>query len=102
MESGKVSFVYGDSNILENLSDKDCNIIKDMFDNKKLYKDNPSCGFSENIAIVFDDSKVFCIANDECPIIYYQNKNLFFDLSNKENELLRNILTQYGLYFPCV
>lgn len=99
---GKVVFKYDETNITKKLSNKDLNIIKNIFDNKKLYKDSPSCGFSDNIAVVLDGTQVFCIACDECPIIYYKNEELFFKLSNRENDLLRNTLTQYGFRFPCV
>lgn len=100
--SGRVTFVYGDINISEELSNEDLNVLIEIFDNKKLYKDNPSCGFSENIAVIFDESEIFCIACDECPIVYYQNTGQFFDLTSQENELLRSILTEYGFYFPCI
>ncbi len=101
-ESGRAIFEYDDLKISENLSDEDLNIIRKMFDNKKLYKDNPSCGFSENIAVVLDKSEVFCIACDECPIIYYKNKGMFFKLSAQENKIFRSILTKYGFFFPCI
>lgn len=102
METGRVTFVYDDLNISECLSDKDLNTLKELFDNKRLYRDNPSCGFSENVSVVFDESEVFCVACDDCPIIYYQNKGLYFALSNQENDLLRKVLIQYGFHFPCV
>ena len=100
--SGSVTFVYDDINISKKLSDEDLNTLIELFDNKKLYKDNLTCGFSKNIAVIFDESEIFCIACDECPIIYYWNSEQFFKLTSQENELLRSILTRYGFYFPCV
>lgn len=102
IDNGIAVFKYGEVNISEKLSDEDLNTIQNIFDNKKLYKDDPSCGFSDNIAVVLDGTQVFCIACDECPIIYYKNEGLFFKLSDHENELLRNVLIQYGFHFPCV
>lgn len=102
VSNGYAVFDYNDKNVLKNLSEDDLITIKKIFDNKKLYKDNPSCGFSENIAVVLDNSLIFCIAQDNCPIIYYKNKKLFFRLSNQEKELLYSVLTQYGFYFPCL
>lgn len=103
INNGKVRFEYGDENILTDLSEEDLNTIREIFDDKKLYKDNPSCGFSESIAVLLnDDSQIFCIACDTCPIIYNKNEGLYFKLSDEENILLRNLLKKYGFYFPCL
>ena len=102
INNGTVVFKYGEADISKKLSDEDLNTIKNIFNNKKLYKDSPSCGFSENIAVVLDGTQIFCIACDNCPIIYYKNEGLYFKISDQENELLRNILTRYGFHFPCV
>ena len=103
INNGRVCFKYGDKDILTDLSEKDLNTVKEIFDNKRLYKDNPSCGFSENIAVLLnDDSQVFCIACDTCPIIYSKNEGLYFKISDKENTLLRNLLKKYGFRFPCL
>lgn len=102
IDNGMAVFQYGDVNISKKISNEDLNAIKNIFDDKKLYKDSPSCGFNENISVVLDETQVFCIACDKCPIIYYKNEGLYFKLSEQENELVRNILIQYGFYFPCV
>jgi hypothetical protein len=103
INNGRVRFEYGDEDILTDLSEEDLNTIKEIFDNKKLYKDNPSCGFSESIAVLLnDDSQIFCIARDTCPIIYSKNEGLYFKISDEENTLLRNLLIKYGFYFPCI
>lgn len=101
-KAGRVIYEYGDLKISENLSDEDLGKIRNIFDNKKLYKDDLSCGFSENIAVVLDESETFCIARDECPIIYCKNEGVYFNLSDQENKLFHSILEKYGLVFPCV
>lgn len=101
-KTGQVIFEYGDIKIFENLSDEDLTAIKTIFDGKKPYNDIPSCGFSDKVAVILDGSEVFGIACDECPNIYYINKDKFFTLSDKENEILRSILKKYGFTFPCV
>ena len=103
INNGRVRFEYGDKDILTDLSEEDLNTIKEIFNNKRLYKDNPSCGFSESIAVLLnDDAQIFYIACDTCPIIYYKNEGLYFKISDEENTLLRNLLKKYGFYFPCV
>lgn len=84
------------------LSESDKTSIIEIFNKKKLYKDNPSCGFSENVSIKFDDSEIFYIANDSCPVIYWKNKDYYFRLSDDEYTLLVEILNKYGFIFPCV
>jgi len=68
ISNGRIRFEYNGKNILDDLSEEDLNTIKEIFNNKKLYKDSPSCGFDDNIAILFNaESQVFCIARDTCP-----------------------------------
>ena len=38
------------------LDAKDLEIIKSIFDGKTMTIDSPSCGFTENVSIVFNDS----------------------------------------------
>lgn len=103
INNGKVIFKYVDKNILTDLSEKDLNTIKDIFNNKKLWKGNLSCGFTEDVAILLNDgSQVYCIACDTCPFIYYKNKDKYFTLTDEENTIIRNLLEKYGFHFPCV
>lgn len=86
----------------EALTEDDLAAICKMFDGKMLYKDNPSCGFDGKNAIVLCGDEVFCVACDGCPILFYENKDRYFRLSDEENDRLHRILAQYGLNFPCV
>ena len=57
------------------LSSDDTEELRDIFAGKRLYRDNPSCGFDENASVKFGDSQTFCIAKDTCPIVYWKEKD---------------------------
>ena len=97
-----VNFVYEGSVIHNKLDDDDLKTVKQMFDGKVLYKESYSCGFSEDISIVFNSNQTFCIACDTCPIIYWKEKNRYFSLSEEEKNILYSILKNHGFYFPCI
>ncbi len=98
----KVCFQYGDVNVLQNLDDEELAIIKGIFDGKKLYKDNPSCGFSESILIKFNEYQTFCIARDTCPIVYILEADRYLKLTEEEKTRLYNVLEAHGVFLPCV
>lgn len=77
-------------------------ILKTLFDGKIMYRDNPSCGFSETVSIIFDQKQTFCIAQDNCPIVYWKEKNRYITLSEDEKNQLRDPLEPYGFCFPCL
>ena len=54
------------------LSSDDTKELRGIFAGKRLYRDNPSCGFDENASVKFGDSQTFCIAKDTCPIVYWK------------------------------
>ena len=94
-------FRYEDTDITKPLSSEDSEIVREMFNGKNLYSDSPSCGFSENVALI-TDSNTYCIACDDCGKIYDVEKDKYFNLSDRENEILRDLLCKYGFTFPCV
>lgn len=94
-------FQYGDTDITKSLSDEDSEIIRKIFNGKNLFSDSPSCGFSENVALIIDGN-TYCIAYDTCGKIYHVEEDKYFNLSEKENEILRNMLREYGFTFPCI
>lgn len=97
--SAKLSYIYNDKNISINLSMDESKLLKDMFNGKRLYNDSPSCGFSENVSICFDNL-FFCIACDKCSIVKLNNK--YFKISESEQKSLINIFEKYGCFFPCI
>ena len=94
-------FRYGDTDITQILSDEDSIAVRNIFDGKTMASDSPSCGFSENVALVVAGN-TYCIACDNCGKIYNIEKDKYFNLSDKENEILRSLLCEYGFTFPCV
>ena len=98
----EVCFQYGNTNAINQLSDREVASVKTIFNGKKLYKDNLSCGFSEAVSIKFDDEHTFCIARDTCPIVYWEEKNRYIRLTEDEKTQLYNLLEPYGFIFPCV
>ena len=103
---GKAVFIYEEKNVDTNLSNEHLEVIKEIFDKKILYRDNPSCSFDENIAVklYFSDNRIytFCFARDTCNGIYWKEKNKYFDVSESEQKQLHAILETYGFRFPCV
>ena len=95
------TFRYGDVHITQSMTHEDSEAVRKIFNKKNLYSDSPSCGFSENAALITDDD-TYCIACDDCGVIYSVREDKYFNLTDKENETLRELLGKYGFTFPCV
>ena len=102
VKTADVCFLYGDTDTLYRLENKELESIKAIFNGKKMYKDNLSCGFSEAVSIIFNNEHTFCIAQDTCPIVYWREEDRYIILSEDEKIQLYNLLEQYGFYFPCI
>lgn len=102
VKQAEVCFIYENINVSHYIGAEELERLKIIVDGKKLYRDNPSCGFSENISIKFGREKTFCVARDGCPIIYWKEKNRYIELSEEEKIKIYNILEKYGFFFPCV
>ena len=94
-----LTFKYNDNNITVTLNEEETKTVKDIFSNRRLYKDNPSCGFTEDISVRFGET-VFCIACDNCPIVKYQDR--YFSISDAERETINLIFKNHGGFFPCI
>ena len=94
-------FRYGDMDIMHMLSDEDSETVRTVFEGKTMFSDSPSCGFSENVALVVAGN-TYCIACDDCGIVYHVKEDKYFNLSDKENKALRELLGEYGFSFPCI
>lgn len=101
-KKAETCFVYDDINSKNLLNDKELKELKTIFDGKIMYSDNPSCGFTEDISVKFNNNQTFCIARDNCPIVYWKEKNKYIRLSEKEKTKLYDLLSPYGFFFPCV
>ena len=99
--TAELRFIHGDKNIEIEMSADDFRIITEIFKGKVLFSDVPSCGFSKDIAVLIDN-QTFCLACDDCGLVYLSEKDRYFDLSEEEHNKVREILTSYGFHFPCV
>lgn len=102
VKSAEACFQYGDTDAKSQLSDKELEAVKAIFNGKKLHKDTPNCCFSEAACIKFDDGRTFCIAQDTCPIVCWKEKNKYIELTENEKNQLYKLLEPYGFTFPCL
>lgn len=102
VKTAKIIYIHNDKNIVQPLSNKETVFLKNIFHKRKMYHDNPSCGFPEKICIKFNDSDTFCIARDTCPIVYWVEKDCYIKLTEKQAKNLRAFLAEYGAVFPCI
>lgn len=93
-----LTFKYGDIDVVVELTAEESETIRSIFNKERPHQDNPSCGFTENVSVRFDDS-VFCVACDNCSIIEYQGQ--YFSISDNERETIVQIFEKHGGFFPC-
>ena len=96
---GQLHYNYNNEHISVILTKFENDIVKDIFNKKKLYFDEPSCGFDKNISIKFDND-YYCIACDSCGIVKFKDK--YFNISNSERRKVEKIFKKYGGTFPCI
>lgn len=96
---GQLHYNYNNEHISVILTKFENDIVKDIFNKKKLYFDEPSCGFDKSISIEFDDN-YYCIACDSCGIVKLNDK--YFNISTVERSKIEEIFKKYGGEFPCV
>lgn len=99
-EEGKLLYIYNDIIIYEELSLEDAQIIQDIFKNKKLYNDSPTCGFTLFISIQIGDL-FFSPACDSCGIVKCNNNNKYFSITDEERNTIVQIFNKFGAKFPC-
>ena len=100
-EPVELKFHYDGASVDAVLSEQDSEVIRNMFDGKELYFDDPSCGFNENVSLRVD-GKVFCPACDKCAVVKDCGSGQYFELSESERRELVKIFSQHGGSFPCV
>lgn len=96
---GQLNYNYDNKHISVTLTEAESNIVRDIFNKKELYNDEPSCGFDKNISIKFDND-YYCIACDSCGIVKFKDK--YFNISNSERSKVEKIFKKYGGTFPCI
>ncbi len=99
---GKAVFKVNESDIETELSKEDVKTIASFFDGKTMHTEAfgaPSCGFSENVAVIID-GKTYCFAMDDCATVMVGSS--YFNLEIEEYARLKAVLKKYGFYFPCI
>ena len=100
-KSVTAKYIYGDKNIITELSDEDAKSVKKILNGEHISVFAlPACGFDENVAVLINN-KTFCIACDVCGTVYFKERNGYIILDEDENEELRRILSGYGFEWPC-
>ena len=97
--TASLTYIYDGRDINTSLSNEEGELLKNIFNDKRLYSDDPSCGFTEDVSIRFEDM-VFCIACDNCPIVKLGSK--YFKISTTDRKTVEQIFEKYGGSFPCV
>ena len=67
------------------------------------FSDSPSCGFSRNVSVVMqneDESIVFSLALDGCPLIQINDSNKFIRITEEQRNILDRIFEEHGMIFP--
>ena len=101
-KSGKAIYHGPDNSVIHDLSQEELDKVKSIFSYHIMNNaehDMPSCGFSEARAIKFNDSQTFCLACDDCDIIFWKERNVYFCISDKKMSELKHLFKQYGIRF---
>ena len=102
VENAEVMFAYENIEVCEQVSEQELLMIQSVFDGKKYFRDNPSCGFSEKISLKINDEYTFGFARDACPILYWYERDVYIRLTEEEQEKLYDLVRKYGGFFPCI
>lgn len=97
----ELRYQIGGETVSTEISDNDTQHIRSILSNRILYRDNPSCGFTQNVSISFD-GKVYCFACDGCSIIQDFDAGRYFSLDDTLYKTVIEILSKYGLSLPCI
>jgi hypothetical protein len=98
-----IKYDFLQKNIDERLSKSDSEEIKKILNNRSLFSDNPSCGFSKDISFQFNEGDIiYSIARDTCPIFKDEKTGKYFQISEKERNKINKILEKYGASFPAL
>ena len=98
---GILVYSYGDISIWEELYGKDVEDVVDVLNGKREHRDNPACGFSEDISITIG-GYAFALACDSCGVVKNCTTGKYIYIFDAEREVLEAMFTSRGGKFPCV
>lgn len=96
-----ITYSYEDIYIWEELYGDDVDTVVKILDGKIETRDNPSCGFSEDISITIGGN-TFALACDRCGIVKNCTTGKYISISDSERDILENLFTTRGGKFPCI
>lgn len=99
--SVQLVYKYVDTDIEVELTTKEAKEIIKILNNKALVRDNPSCGFDENIAFVINGN-AYSPARDDCCIIKDCESGKYISITQEERDYIEKVFSNYGGHFPCV
>lgn len=99
----KCKLIYVDDNIIidSTLSTEETSTLFNIFNNKKLFKENLSCGFDDTMLFNFGGSEIL-IASDGDPFFYVKEKDKYIKVSTEEMEWIKTLIKKYGGEIPNV
>jgi hypothetical protein len=103
-----VSFMYkySDENIFVELEEEDMYSVKEVLkDLKSLGSGKPSCGFNEDVALIFysdESERKLLIANDTCGNFQLSGAEKYYGIEGSEMITIHKILEGYGGSWPCL
>jgi hypothetical protein len=100
---GSVQFCKGSTQIRNDpLTPEEVASVKEVLHGKREYTAvaAPNCGFSRTISITIGDT-TYALATDKCPAVKNMETGKYIDITNAERNILEEIFTSRGGYFPC-
>ena len=100
-----VKYHYMDNEIEMVIVDpQDISELKSILRGKAI-KDNPSCGFTPDISLIFsdDDNNItLCPACDTCALFRVDDSNRYIKTTKEQRQRFEEIVKKYGMEFPCI
>ena len=79
--------------------ENDAKRLKAILNNKHLYHEEHSCGFSDDFGLSIS-GRILWIASDGCPYIYDCESGRYLTISKKDRQEILDLFSKYGLRAP--
>ncbi len=96
-----LTYHYGDVQIDSALTDEEETTLRKILTGKRLHSDQPSCGFTDEIALLIDGVP-YAFARDGCAVLRAGEDQQYISLTEEEHAKLRQIVERCGGTFPCL
>lgn len=81
------------------VSEGDADHLKEMLNNRNLYFEEYSCGFSDDFGISVNGRNLW-LAEDGCPHFYDSASGKYLSISDEQRVEILSMFSKYGLYAP--